>query len=363
MRIGIYDPYLDDLGGGEKYMMTIAECLSKKHQVSVFWDNKKDIDTLLERFSIDLSSINIVPNIFSPTYSRLKRLAKTKDYDILILLSDGSIPVTLSKKTFLHIQQPLPFVSPSLKNRVKLKKINAVFCNSKFTKSFVDKEFNINSLVLYPPVDIKAKNIKKENIILNVGRFRVRDVTTLLNGKRVGVGDYKKQGLLVDVFKHMIKRGLTNWKLIIATSVRDEEFQIFEQLKKNAEGFPIEFLLNKSNDELWETYSRAKIYWHASGFGENLEMHPEFAEHFGISTVEAMGAGCVPVVINAGGQKEIVSDGEDGFLFNTEKELLDKTTKLIRDKRLIETISVKAIAKSQLFTTNKFCSNINSLIR
>ena len=80
------------------------------------------------------------------------------------------------------------------------------------------------------------------------------------------------------------------WQL----SVNPDEEELFSQFRKSAEGFPIEFLVNKKNDELWGIYSKAKIYWHASGFGEDLEAHPEFAEHFGISTVEAMGAGAVP---------------------------------------------------------------------
>lgn len=78
MRIGIYDPYLDDLGGGEKYMMTIAQCLSKEHQVDVFWDNKQDLDNLIYRFSLDLSKISLVPNIFSGQFSTFQRLIFTK---------------------------------------------------------------------------------------------------------------------------------------------------------------------------------------------------------------------------------------------------------------------------------------------
>lgn len=362
MRIGIFDPYLDDLGGGEKYMMTIAECLSKNHQVSVFWDNQKDIDGLLQRFSLDLSRVSLTKNIFSENFGFLKRILESRKYDVIILLSDGSIPFLLSKKTFIHFQQPFLNIKSSLINLIKKKRVNTFFCNSNFTKSFIDKEFNINSKVLYPPVKLYSKKAKKENIILNVGRFRVMDVTTVLNGKRVGVGDYKKQGFMIRTFKKMIDKGLTNWEFVIAISIKKTDKEQFLEMKKLAHGYPIRFIVNSPNDALGDIYSKAKIYWHASGFGENLNEHPEYAEHFGISTVEAMSTGCVPVVINAGGQKEIVSDGEDGFLFNTEKELLDKTTKLIRDERLIETISAKAIVKSQLFTTNKFCSNINSLI-
>ena len=57
-------------------------------------------------------------------------------------------------------------------------------------------------------------------------------------------------------------------------------------------------------------------------------------EHFGITTVEAMAAGCVPVVINKAGQREIVEDGVSGFLWNTWGELKDRTQLLAEDGNL-----------------------------
>ncbi len=36
MRVAIYTPYLDTFGGGEKYMLTIAETLSKDSTVDLF---------------------------------------------------------------------------------------------------------------------------------------------------------------------------------------------------------------------------------------------------------------------------------------------------------------------------------------
>ncbi len=362
MRIGIFDPYLDDLGGGEKYMMTIAECLSKKHEVSVFWDNKKDIDKLLQRFSLDLSKVSIVKNIFSSDFDFLKKVFESRKYDAIIVLSDGSIPFLLSKKLFIHFQQPFPNIKMSSKANIKKTRVNSFFCNSGFTKSFVDKEFKISSKVIYPPVGIKAKVNKKENIILHVGRFRVKDVTTRIKGKETAIGDYKKQSVMVDAFKEMIGKGLKGWKLVLAVSINDDDSKIFEEFKKTAEGFPIEFLVNKPNDKLWEVYSKAKIYWHASGFGEDLEKNPEYAEHFGISTVEAMGAGVVPVVINAGGQREIITENKNGFLWDSLEELRNKTSELINDQDLLSKLSKQAKEDANKFSKEKFCLEINNLV-
>jgi glycosyltransferase involved in cell wall biosynthesis len=352
MKIGIFDPYLDDLGGGEKYMMSIAEYLSQKHLVEVFWDSQEDLKALSDRFSLDLSKLKLVPNVFGGNTSTIQRIFKTRGYDVIIVLSDGSIPTLFSKKLLIHFQQPLPGVAPSIKITLKAMGVKTFFCNSKYTKSFIDKEFNIKSKVLYPPVEIKYKNVQKENVIIHVGRFRVIN----------NANDFKKQGIMVNAFKEMVSNGLLDWKFILAVSVKEKDKEAFEKIKKDAQGFPIEFMVNKSNDDLWDMYSKAKIYWHASGFGENLKIHPELAEHFGISTVEAMGAGVVPVVINGGGQVEIVEDGKNGLLWNSLDDLKTKTLKLIKDENLLSELSLGAIKSSAKFNKDYFYKGIDNLI-
>lgn len=353
MRIGIYDPYLDDLGGGEKYMMTIAECLSVDNTVIVFWNNKTDLKKVADRFSLDLSKITIKENIFSNQYPFLKRCLESLGYDALIILSDGSVPFVLSKKLFIHFQQPLPLIKKSFKNNLKNKRVNSFFCNSFFTKSYIDKEFQIESKVIYPPSNMILGKSQKENIILHVGRFRAINV---------GVEDYKKQGLMIGVFKKMVDRGLKNWKFILAIGVRDEDKQKIDQLKNRIGKYPIELLVNLDNKSLGKIYLKSKIYWHASGYGEDLDKKPELAEHFGISTVEAMSAGSVPVVISAGGQKEIVENGKNGYLWNNLDDLVLKTSKLISDEKFLGKMSINAIERSKIFEKNKFCQNIRKLV-
>ncbi len=354
MKIGIFDPYLDDLGGGEKYMITLAECLSADNSVTVFWNKKEDLTRAAERFSLNVSKITLKKNIFSPDYPFFKRCLDSLSYDVIIVLSDGSIPFVLSKKLFIHFQQPFPAIKMSLKTNIKKMKVNSFFCNSIFTKSFIDKEFGINSKVIYPPVNINTKRISKENIIIHVGRFRAINI---------GLQDYKKQGIMIDVFKKMVDKGLKGWKFILAVGLQDKDRSKFKQLHKKAEAYPIEFLINLNNEDLGKIYSKSKIYWHASGYGENLDKDPELAEHFGISTVEAMGAGAVPVVFNAGGQKEIINNGESGFLWNTLEDFIAKTNILIEDKKLLEKMSGNAIKRSTVFSGDRFCNNLKNIIK
>ena len=60
-------------------------------------------------------------------------------------------------------------------------------------------------------------------------------------------------------------------------------------------------IANASNAQLKSLYQTAKIFWHAKGMDVDEHLHPDLTEHFGMTTVEAMAGGCVPVVINKGG--------------------------------------------------------------
>ncbi len=352
MKVGIYDPYLDDLGGGEKYIGSIIQCLSKENKITIFWDEEKDVENLSDRFGLDFSKVKITSNIFSKDFGFFKRLRESKKYDCLIVLSDGSIPLVASK-LFIHVQQPFRFLTRSPKSKLKIKRVSRFFCNSSFTKSYTDKAFGVKSEVLYPPVEIKAQNLQKENIILTVGKFRYRNVP---------LEDFKKLKVMIDSFKALVDKGLTGWKFVIVTGFSEHEEE-FRKIEKEADDYPIEFLIDRSGIQLWDIYSRAKIYWHASGYGEDLVAHPEFAEHFGISTVEAMGAGAVPVVINAGGQREIVEDGKSGFLWDTLEELKDKTDKLISDNKLLEKMSEQSQKRAQIFAGDRFCKELKEIIK
>ena len=363
MKIGIFDPYLDDLGGGEKYMMMLASCLSSRHEVSILWDNLNDIESFKKRFNVSLNNVNVAKNIFSPKVGFFERLKAVRKYDAVIVLCDGSVPFVFPTKLFLHIQQPLPRRNKTFKDKIKRKHISTIFYNSQFTKKFNDSLFHgVKSEVIYPPVTLgiafseneELRTSSKENIILHVGRFRVQNLAT---------EDFKKQGFMIDSFKKLVDSGFHKWKFVLAVSVKKEDEDKFDVLQQKAKGYPIEFQINKTNEELFTFYDKAKIYWHASGYGEDLEKHPELAEHFGISTVEAMGSGVVPVVINSGGQREIVTDGENGLLWNSQEELLAKTKKLAGDEKLWHELSRNAIIRAKDFTQERFCEAVQNLIQ
>src|SRR5258708_948070 len=180
LKIGIYSPYLDTAGGGERYMLTIAEVLSKDQKVDVLLDKhlwSMNADQLKESLSghlnLDLSKANFIQAPLGKDGSGFKRLLFLSDYDFFFYLTDGSIFYSTAKKNILHIQTPL--INPefrSIKNKLKLKSWNLILYNSQFTKEHAQKYWPKKSLVIYPPVDVSAiKPLKKEKIILTVGRF------------------------------------------------------------------------------------------------------------------------------------------------------------------------------------------------
>lgn len=342
MKAAIYNPYLDTLGGGERYTLGFAKALAERgYIVDVEWKDRKIKDKLERRFGINLGNINIVNDI-----------KRGDGYDICFWVSDGSIPLLHARKNILHFQVPFHDVKgKSLMNKMKFIRINTVVCNSEFTKSVIDREYGIKSTVIYPPVD--TENIKpkrKENLILFVGRFSE-------------LKQNKGQDILVNTFKKMCAKGLVGWKLILAGGTEIGTGNALTNLEKLIKGYPAEIIKSPDYKQLKELYGKARIFWSASGFGENEEKNPEKVEHFGITVVEAMAGGAVPVICASGGHKEIVNDGINGFLWNNTSKLIKITDQLINDPDKIRRISKEAIKKSKSYDNIVFKEKVFSLIK
>jgi len=75
-----------------------------------------------------------------------------------------------------------------------------------------------------------------------------------------------------------------------------------------------------------------------------------------------MGAGCVPVVINAGGQKEKVEDNVSGFLWNTLEEWREKTMLLTQEDKICKTMAEEAVKRSHDFAGDRFADDVRRMV-
>ncbi len=340
MKAAIYNPYLDTLGGGERYTMAVATTLVKLgYGVDVEWKDTSIKDKLEARFGIDLSGVSFVDDV-----------KRGDGYDVCFWVSDGSIPALKSRNNFLHFQVPFTGVSGrSILNRVKLTRVKKIICNSKFTKRFIDKEFGVDSFVLYPPVAThQFKPKTKEDIILNVSRF-----SQLLQSKG--------QDALIKSFK-VFSKSNPGYQLILAGGVEVGADKYVEKLKKLIGGYNIKIIKSPSFSELKELYGSARFFWSAAGIGVNEKKEPKRVEHFGITLVEAMASGCVPIVYKAGGYKEIIRDGVNGYLWSTTARLTQITRKLVANEKLVKNISTLAKKDASKYSYEEFGENFKSLL-
>lgn len=340
MRIGFYNPYFDGFGGGERYTLTLASHWSKNHDVSIFWD--KDIRSeAKKRFGIDLSRVKITQNIFR--YKNVfKKIVLSRRYDVIFFLSDGSIPTSFAKWNILHFQVPFPHIE---KNPFKLSRFQSIVCNSFFTKAHLDLSISKRATVIYPPVNTKSLHAaEKKKQILSVGRFSAHF-------------QVKKQQVLIEAFRKAKSR-LPGWKLILTGGLLSTDRDFFESLQNESKGLAIELYPNLPYIKLKQLYAQSLVYWHAAGFEEK---DPRRMEHFGISTVEAMASGCIPIVYNGGGQPEIVEHKKNGFLWNTIDELIDDTVHL--ESTLQKEARERARKFDESVFTEKFDELLNSITK
>lgn len=340
MKAAIHNPYLDTLGGGERYTLSICRVLLEHgYEVDLEWKDKKIIKKLGSRFGLKLGRISVVDDV-----------RRGDGYDFCFWVSDGSIPTLRSRRNILHFQVPFHDVNGrSLLNKMKLFRINKIVCNSNFTKKIIDKEFGVESVVIYPPVDVYSfKPKRKENLIIFIGRF-----SRLLQSKG--------QDILIKAFKSFSEQN-KDWKLVLAGGVEVGVGSFLEDLKRESNGYPIEIVKSPTFNQLKDLYGRAKFYWSASGFGININKYPERLEHFGITTVEAMSAGVVPFVFDAGGASEVIDSGKNGILWKSTSELIRKSKFFSSEKKLTRQLSKLARQKATQFSYDKFEKETSSLL-
>ena len=230
--------------------------------------------------------------------------------------------------------------------------VDMVLTNSGFVHDVLKRYHSIQSEILYPPIqDFMMDTSNKKKYILSVGRFFR------------GLYNEKRYDILTEAFRNIYKTGIKDWEYhIIGTALSDKKTQNYLRLlQKMNDGYPVYFHVNANYKTLISLYNESSIFWHAAGYGIDERQEPERVEHFGMTTVEAMSAGCIPVVINKGGQREIITDGVNGILWENVDQLISRTMDVIENKINTKIIRKEARQRALDFLFDRFSQRVVDL--
>ncbi len=363
--IAVYDNALHFIGGAQKYGCTMAESLQENFDVTLISHKKVSLDQLQDWYGLDLKKCKIKV-IKIPFFEKRKEEKDTFDAGEVDLKKENPFHV-ISRESggydifinncMLEMVYPLSNISEFVchfpereKSRFfHVDKYTHILCNSQYTGEWIKRKWDLDpDKVFYPPVEMDGalERMNKEKVILSVSRFE-------LSGK-------KQQLEMVKVFEKMTRKYpeiTREWKMVIAGGSHEKN-PYLERVKKTSQSLPFGKVILKINislDELKELYQKASIFWHLAGLEQ---IDPDRAEHFGMTTVEAMQNRCVPVVYKEGGQKEIVEDQVSGLFFETRDELMDKTIELIDSKTRLGEMGRSAYERGKEFNKEKFQNRV-----
>ena len=358
IRVGIYDHAFHFAGGGQRYVAELAQILQDRYDITYIVNKDISLEKYREWFDIDLSKckLKIIKIPFyeeRDIYSIDEGMIVHQDENPFDVIKKESINYDIFiNANMLTKVRPLSVLSAFIchfpdKDKGKffnVDKYDYVITNSSYTTHWLKQKWGLDcTLRLYPPVNMFNDTSdlgEKEKMILSVARFET--------------GGSKKQLEMIDAFEDLCKKDKhikKGWKLVLAGGTPKIN-PYYDKVRKKAKRISnIEIATNLNNYEIKKLYSKASIFWHACGLDEN---DPRLIEHFGMTTVEAMQNYCVPVVIDGGGQREIVEHGISGFRFTSKEELKSYTLKLINDDYLREKMTKNAYNRSKKFSKEEF---------
>jgi glycosyltransferase involved in cell wall biosynthesis len=347
MKIEIIHPrHTQNIGGAEKVLIQTIEALQEEFEIEV-----KVFASLspLLREEVDVEITEIKENIVSEKLVQIGRLTilgeglenrsaiKSINENKLTVLTGGIFGNCSLSNCIQYVHTPKTQVEQrkegSLIREVYYKmteyikphslvETDGILFNSGFTKQSWKKEGE----VIYPPVESNINNLgleEKEDYGIAVGRYSPE----------------KNFEEAIEIFDKL------DLKLIIAGLIDNKNY--LKEIEKLAEGKEVKIMKNLPQDDLSNLIEKAKI--------GVLSMRNE---HFGISVVEYMKGGALPMVRNEGGPKEIVP-GEE-FTYDSTQEARKKISNNLEN---FENLQKEVVDKSKNFSDKNFRENMKSIVK
>jgi glycosyltransferase involved in cell wall biosynthesis len=192
-------------------------------------------------------------------------------------------------------------------------KIEYIFAISKTIQTRLKNYLNTGSEVLYPGIEYErfyCSNYK--HYFLYPSR----------------IAPEKRFEFAIEAFKKFrAKIGDKKWKLIIAGSLikeRPDHVNYYKKIKKMIMGYG-EIKLDLPTKDISKLYSNCYSV-----------LYSPINEDFGLVPLEALSSYKPCIAINEGGPKEILIDGETGFLVNSVEEMARRMGYLVKNQTFVE---------------------------
>lgn len=364
MRIVVVHPRMSVMGGGERVAIhSMKEALRQGHEVYLVTE-EFDVDRFEDFFGVQGFFANICLVTYRPfrplvrkatLYQRLayhqyklrRIVSKRRNFDLILNTAEvanqpstkmHSIEYCYFPDYFSHLESnehsrlwEMYYWPAKVFNHDRASRIDRLLAVSDFTRQFVREKWGRESTTLYPPcpTDLyRILRVPKRDLVVTVGR----------------IVPEKRMGLFLE-----IARRAPHIEFAIIGSVASERTSYYDSLRATAPT-NVSFVVAPLR-KVSELLGSAKVYLHCA-----------LNEHFGITIVEAMSAGCVPVVHDSGGPKEIVSP-DVGYRWNSVDEATRQVSIMIEDDALRRERSKSAALRAEKFGPETFESGMGKVIQ
>ena len=359
MKIGIIHGFVGGGGGTEKTLYGILEALEQTdHHVTLYTFSKPKIK--FKKIKIK----TMIP-ISLPLFGLFQRamesklISKAKNEDLLIQSSGGlGIPKNPSQKILVYCHADFSGELDNSDTKYKglwslyyksyysmtKKFIQSVtdsriclISNSKYIQNCIEENHNKDSKVIYPPVNLdEFKAGIKENSVITIGRY----------------SQEKNHDFGISVMKDID----CNYDIVGNTNTKSNMiyYKKLDNIVKNKNYEKIHLLKNIERNHLVKKMSHSKVYLHCS------------KETFGISVVESIAAGCIPIVPDNSAHKETVPFEELRYESNNIHDAQEKIKRALSGEldhfkdslqKSIQKFDQKTFKKSFLYVLENLSNN------
>jgi glycosyltransferase involved in cell wall biosynthesis len=224
---------------------------------------------------------------------------------------------------------------------IKMVRNSTVITNSEYSRKAIRKIFDINSIVLSPPVNT---DIFRNSVLFNSSGNRKNMILVI---SRLHPSKKVENSIIL---AKLLKQNKIKVRTKIIGNLHPTELGYCTYLKNMVRKYNLENYVtihtNISFTELVEFMKQCKLY---------LSQCP--GEPFGISTVEAMSAGLIPIVPDIGGQTDYVPSKFHFHTFGEAVQIIHSALDADDSERVRLSNSVRK------FSINKYIRNLQQIIK